>query len=179
MSHSVCFSCSWSRCWQPKMMNIHSLPACFGLFLHGPTFNRRDSGPVAADSPSLPLTRIKTRGDTSALEFKCKQTKLTNIKNYLSYLLSSISILPGFQSCFCCHGCEPQGRAIERLSFQLFLSSPCPKLTLMKDKPKQEKIMHAAPFTVSLQSLVSSRSRSQLLTSTPVLIFETLIWDRL
>lgn len=51
-------------------------------------------------------------------------------------------------------GCEPQGRAIERLSFQPLLSSPCPKLTLMKDKPKQEKIMHAVPLTVSLQSLV-------------------------
>lgn len=108
------------------------------------------------------------------------KTNKTNKHQKLSKPSSFFYFYPArFSIMFLCRGCEPQGRAIERLSFQLFLSSPCPKLTLMKDKPKQEKIMHAAPFTVSLQSLVSSRSRSQLLTSTPVLIFETLIWDRL
>lgn len=117
----------------PDVGNIHVLPAC----------NRK---PSITEIPGLLLlTRVKARGDTCALEHANKNK---HQKQIATLHFDPVS----FQSCFLHCGCEPRGRAIERLSSQPFLSSPCPKLTLMKDKPKQEKTMHAALRTAPLQS---------------------------
>lgn len=119
----------------PDVGNIHVLPARDSVFLDGNPRSQR---------VQVCCCRPESKREVTPVPLNM-QTK-THIKNKL---LPSVSV---FNHVFLHCGCEPRGRAIERLSSQPFLSSPCPKLTLMKDKPKQEKIMHAAPRTAPLQS---------------------------